>query len=74
MQHLDMTDRISSKMRGDSVNVRRCSDDGSNEDWVQATVISNFESVMTVEYSDGVKEVIPWVSGRICVEVARKAG
>ncbi|WP_187277122.1 hypothetical protein [Phyllobacterium endophyticum] len=47
MKHLDMTDRISSKLRGDSVNVRRRSEDGSDEDWVQATVVSNFESVMT---------------------------
>ncbi|MBB3234336.1 hypothetical protein [Phyllobacterium endophyticum] len=74
MRHPDMTDKISSKRRGDAVNVLRRNDDGSDENWVQATVVSNFESVITVEYSDGVKEVIPWVSGRIGVDVAGRAG
>ncbi|MBB3237351.1 hypothetical protein FHS20_004248 [Phyllobacterium endophyticum] len=53
--------------RGDPVKVFR-------GEWVQATVVSNSEAAIRVKYSDDGQEVIPWVSGRICVEVARKAG
>jgi hypothetical protein len=67
MQHPDTGEKFSSKKRGDPIKVLRRGLAGQDgEEWVYAVVVSNFEAAMTVQYSDGVQEVIPWVSGRIC--------
>ncbi len=67
MTHQDTGDKISSKMRGDLIKVLRGYPGSGDEVWVPATVVANFEAAVTVQYSDGNQEVIPWVSGRICV-------
>jgi hypothetical protein len=68
MTHPDTGDRISTKKRGDLIKVLRGDPRSGDEVWVRATIVANFEAAMTVQYSDGGQEVIPWVSGRICVE------
>jgi hypothetical protein len=69
MTNPDTGDKISSKKRGDPIKVLRRGLAGpGDEEWVYAVVVANFEAAVTVQYSDGGQEVIPWVSGRICLE------
>jgi hypothetical protein len=68
MQNPDTGDKLSSLQPGDPVKVLQGGDPNSSDDgeWVQATVVSNSEAAVSVKYSDGEQEVIPWDSGRIC--------
>jgi hypothetical protein len=50
--------------KGDRIRI--LPDGGAAGDWVDARVVSNSASAMTVVFSDGSQEVIPWKSGRIC--------
>jgi hypothetical protein len=73
MQNPDTGDKLSSLKSGDPIKVIRGGDSGSgDEQWVQATVVSNSEAAVSVKYSDDGQEVIPWASGRICGPESKK--
>jgi hypothetical protein len=74
MQNPATGDKLSSLQPGDPVKVIRGGDSVSgDEEWVQATVVSNSEAAVAVKYSDDGQEVIPWDSGRICGPESKKS-
>ncbi|MDR6634972.1 anti-sigma factor RsiW [Phyllobacterium sp. 1468] len=74
MQNPDTGDKLSSLQPGDLVKVLRGGAGQGEEEWVQATVVSNSEAAVAVKYSDDGQEVIPWASGRICGRESKRTG